>query len=572
MLVLFDTAAGLAIFKVQNEKRLKKIENLFQEFQTPEGASSIVQLIEFRKFKDSVEALQAANATVEGKVSKPLKKLLSKLVSSELQEELVVADSKLAVSIKEKFNLTCNSSNKIQELMRCIRSQSESLLSGISKKEMAAYELSLGHSLSRYKLKFSPDKVDTMVVQAIKILDELDKKINNNFMTVKQWYGWHFPELEKNISDNMTMVRTIQKIGFRVNTETVDLSEVLPDGLDSKLKQEAAMSIGTDISDEDLEQVMNMCEEVIMWSDARAELYDYLKNRMAVIAPNLTLLVGELVGARLIAHAGSLLNLAKHPASTVQILGAEKALFRALKTKHDTPKYGIIYHASLVGQCNPKYKGKISRVLSAKVALAIRYDALAEDSEGTNMAIDARAKVERMILALDDEKRQKLTGSGKKRPNFDKYENKSVVKTVPFEDEAISTKRKSSGDTEPPAKKIKVEEVLSEPSASASVEKKKKKKQMVEETSTQAKTESTDDIKSESEKKSEKKKRKHESGDASVAPIDLEELETKALVSEKKKKKKLDSGDASFEIPQATEESEGADSSLKKKKKKKKQD
>ena len=71
---------------------------------------------------------------------------------------------------------------------------------------------------------------------------------------------------------------------------------------------------------------------------------------MVAIAPNLTVLVGELVGARLISHAGSLMNLAKHPASTVQILGAEKALFKALKTKHDTPKYGLIYHAQIVGQ------------------------------------------------------------------------------------------------------------------------------------------------------------------------------------------------------------------------------
>jgi nucleolar protein 58 len=77
---------------------------------------------------------------------------------------------------------------------------------------------------------------------------------------------------------------------------------------------------------------------------------------MNAIAPNLTIMVGELVGARLMAHAGSLLNLAKHPASTIQILGAEKALFRALKTKHDTPKYGLIYHASLIGQAQPKHK------------------------------------------------------------------------------------------------------------------------------------------------------------------------------------------------------------------------
>src|ERR1700716_4491190 len=93
------------------------------------------------------------------------------------------------------------------------------------------------------------------------------------------------------------------------------------------------------------------------------------------IAPNLTVLVGELVGARLIAHAGSLMSLAKQPASTIQILGAEKALFRALKTKHDTPKYGLIYHASLIGQATGKNKGKMARVLAAKAALGLRVDA-----------------------------------------------------------------------------------------------------------------------------------------------------------------------------------------------------
>ena len=113
---------------------------------------------------------------------------------------------------------------------------------------------------------------------------------------------------------------------------------------------------------------------------------------MAAIAPNLTCLVGELVGARLIAHAGSLMALAKHPASTVQILGAEKALFRALKTKHDTPKYGLIYHASLVGSSAPKLKGKISRVLAAKCALSIRVDALG-DAAGATIGIDDREKV-----------------------------------------------------------------------------------------------------------------------------------------------------------------------------------
>merc|ERR1719305_1363992 len=137
--------------------------------------------------------------------------------------------------------------------------------------------------------------------------------------------------------------------------------------------------MGTDITEEDLLSIRELCDQVIDLSTNRAALAEYLQQRMAALAPNLTHMVGELVGARLISHAGSLMNLAKHPSSTVQILGAEKALFRALKTKKNTPKYGLIYHASLVGQAGAKTKGKVSRVLAAKLALCSRVDALSDE-------------------------------------------------------------------------------------------------------------------------------------------------------------------------------------------------
>jgi len=158
--------------------------------------------------------------------------------------------------------------------------------------------------------------------------------------------------------------------------------------------------MGTDVSEDDLQNITELCEQVVSMSAYRAQLSDYLKNRMNAIAPNLTVMVGELVGARLIAHAGSLMNLAKAPASTVQILGAEKALFRALKTKHDTPKYGLIYHASLIGQAAQKNKGKIARVLAAKCSLAIRVDALG-DSESATVAVECRQKVEARLRQLE---------------------------------------------------------------------------------------------------------------------------------------------------------------------------
>lgn len=126
--------------------------------------------------------MAATTAAVEGKLSKSLKKVIKNHVAKDAQEQLLVADAKLGSAIKEKFSLQCLSNTAVQELMRCIRMQLESLVSGTTKKELTAMALGLAHSLSRYKLKFSPDKVDTMIVQAVSLLDDLDKELNNYTM------------------------------------------------------------------------------------------------------------------------------------------------------------------------------------------------------------------------------------------------------------------------------------------------------------------------------------------------------------------------------------------------------
>lgn len=267
--------------------------------------------------------------------------------------------------------------------------------------------LGLSHSLARHKLKFSPDKIDTMIVQAIGLLDDLDKELNTYAMRVKEWYGWHFPEMAKILNDNIAYARVVLKMGMRTNWESTDLTDILPEEIEAAVKNAADRSMGTEISEEDLENIQALAEQVVGFAEYRQQLASYLSARMTAIAPNLTALVGELVGARLIAHAGSLLNLSKSPASTIQILGAEKALFRALKTKHDTPKYGLIYHASLIGQATGKNKGKMARILAAKASLGLRVDALAEwegdvtDEERAALGMEARYNLERKLAAME---------------------------------------------------------------------------------------------------------------------------------------------------------------------------
>jgi len=513
MLVLFETPAGFAVFKLLDEGKLAKADNLYEDFETIDKAKEVVKLKSFQKFEDTTEALSAATASVEGKMSKSLKKMLKKVMAEDAHEKLAVADAKLGNCIKDKLELNCVHDSKIAELMRCIRSQASGLISGLPDKEMAAMELGLAHSLSRYKLKFSPDKIDTMIVQAVSLLDDLDKELNNYIMRCREWYGWHFPELGKILTDNLAFVKTVELMGIRENAKVTDLSDILPEEVEEKVKEAAEISMGTEISEEDILNIKHLCIQVVEIQEYRGQLYEYLKNRMIAIAPNLTVLVGELVGARLIAHAGSLMNLAKHPASTVQILGAEKALFKALKTKHDTPKYGLIYHAQLVGQASSKMKGKVSRMLAAKAALATRVDALGEETN-TDMGIEHRAKVESRIRQLESGQTTKISGTAKQSAKFDKFETKSeVLEYKAAADVTIKRKAEDDEDEKPATKKIKVEDV-----EEVSEKKKKKKKKAKDE---EAAAESAADTTADS------------TMDTSVA-------ETSGEVKKKKKKKDKD--------------------------------
>uniref|UniRef100_UPI00358FBFB7 nucleolar protein 58-like n=1 Tax=Myxine glutinosa TaxID=7769 RepID=UPI00358FBFB7 len=193
MLVLFETAAGYAIFKLLDEKKLQQTENLWKEFQTPEKANRVCHCL------------------IEGKLGKALKKVL-KVVAKEAHEELAVADAKLGGAIKDKLSLPCVYGTAVQELMRGIRSQLDNIIGGLPSRDITAMSLGLAHSLSRYKLKFSPDKVDTMIVQAISLLDDVDKELNNLVMRAREWYGWHFPELGRAVTDSLMFCKTVRII------------------------------------------------------------------------------------------------------------------------------------------------------------------------------------------------------------------------------------------------------------------------------------------------------------------------------------------------------------------------
>ncbi|KAF8728673.1 hypothetical protein HU200_017944 [Digitaria exilis] len=561
MLVLFETPAGFALFKVLDEGKLDKVEDLWKEFTTSDSARRVVELKAFNKFENTSDALSAATLIIDSKPSKSLRKFLQKHCEG---ETLAVADSKLGNAIKEKLKIDCLHNTAVMELMRGLRNQLTELITGLGAQELGPMSLGLSHSLSRYKLKFSPEKVDTMIIQAIGLLDDLDKELNTYAMRVREWYGWHFPELTKIVTDNIEYAKVVKMMGNRANAVNLDFSEILEDDeVEAQLKEAAVISMGTEVSDLDLLNIRELCDQVLALSEYRAQLYEYLKSRMNTIAPNLTALVGELVGARLIAHGGSLLNLAKQPGSTIQILGAEKALFRALKTKHSTPKYGLIYHASLIGKAAQKNKGKISRSLAAKTALAIRYDALG-DGEDNSIGIESRLKLETRLQILENKDLGKSAGSTKGKPKIEVYEKDrkkgagaliTPAKTynpaadvvlgqsteeTPKKSELTSKKRKHEAETAPSSEPV--EESIKE---DGDQERKKKKK----------KSKETEEIVAVADGQKKKKKKSK----------DTEEPAVPAAEGEKKKKKKKSDADGEDAAMQ-TEESGKKDKKKKKKK------
>ena len=350
----------------------------------------MVDLIGFAPFQGAAHALENVNDISEGIVSDYLRTVLeTNLPKASKKHKIVlgVSDKNLAGGIRSVFDYveceTGETSEVVADLLRGLRLHASKLLKQLQEGDVERAQLGLGHAYSRAKVKFSVQKNDNHIIQAIATLDHLDKAINHFAMRVREWYSWHFPELIKIVSDNLTYSKLALQIGdkTKLSDDSIhDLAAIANNDSDiaKSIVHTARNSMGRELTEADMDNVMSFAERAISIAEYRKTLYNYLVNKMGIVAPNLATLIGETVGARLISKAGSLTNLAKYPASTIQILGAEKALFRALKTKGNTPKYGLIYHSSFIGRAGLKNKGRVSRFLANKCSIASRIDNFSE--------------------------------------------------------------------------------------------------------------------------------------------------------------------------------------------------
>ncbi len=233
-------------------------------------------------------------------------------------------------------------------------------------------------NLSSSKVSEISESPDLHIIQAINTLDETDKIINGMSSRIREWYGLHFPELD-NIIDSINGYSQIVLAGKRENhSKQVYEDAGFPESKVEMLSLVAEKSRGGDISDENLAIVQTLAKQILELFDLRKNLEEHVETQMKKIAPNFSVILGTAVGARILARAGSLKNLTGMPASTIQVLGAEKALFRSLKTGSQPPKHGLLFQHALVHTAPRWQRGKIARAIAAKAAIASRVDVYGE--------------------------------------------------------------------------------------------------------------------------------------------------------------------------------------------------
>ncbi|KAL0569357.1 Nucleolar protein 56 [Marasmius crinis-equi] len=529
---LLESSSGYGLFQVNLTEDIAAHTQAAQDsIKDLSKFGKMVSLMSFAPFKTAAHALENANDVSEGIVNDYLKDLLELNLSKASKKSpavLAVSDPTLGGSIKEAAGIQCDASDNAQNIIRGLRLHAGKLLKGLQDDDLMKAQLGLGHSYSRAKLKFNVNRVDNMIIQAIALLDQLDKDVNLFSMRVREWYGYHFPELVRLVPDNYQYAKAAQYIGDKdtLNEDKLpELEAILEDNATTarNILDAARGSMGSSLSELDMMNIHSFAGRVISLAEYRKSLISYLTEKMNVVAPSLTALLGERIGARLISHAGSLTNLSKYPASTVQILGAEKALFRALKTKGNTPKYGLLYHSSFIGRANPKHKGRISRFLANKCSIASRIDCFSE-TPSAKFGEALRAQVEERLNFFE-------TGAAPSK-------NADAMRKV-LEDLALDDEDEEMEDAEPALTTLEV---------SPKKEKKEKKKKR--------KSEAMDVDEEEEEEPSTKK-------------VKLSKEEKKALKKEKKAKAKAEA--AAAEQEDATMEDEGEKKKKKKEKKEKKE-
>lgn len=295
-----------------------------------------------------------------------------------------------------------------------------------NKEELSAILQKFAINLSSMKVKKTSEKLDLHLVQAVNTLDELDEIINTISTRIREWYGLHFPELDYILQNIITYASIVKDAGPRENISKELLGQLdVPEKKIELIQQAIVKSQGGDLTPESSESLKILASQVIKLSELRTSLSDTIENLMETLAPNIKNILTATIGARLIAKAGSLSKLAQMPSSTIQIIGAEKALFRALKTGTRPPKHGLLFQHPSVHAAPKWQRGKIARALSSKIAIGVRIDVYRNASLDTSISEKLNRRIETIQRIYHEPPKGKDTFENR-------FVNKRIKKSLKF--------------------------------------------------------------------------------------------------------------------------------------------
>ena len=378
------------------------------------------ELVEKTLFpKDPEKIAEKLDKIEKGKVTEELNTLVTKL-QQKGYDAFVFENHEIAKKVSEQLHVKTEV-EKLSEARQTLRNNMEKIAveTGFVKKPEELRELlrKVSVELAKLRIREAGEKRDLMVVQSILTTEDLDKTVNLFMSRIREWYGVHFPELDRLVDKHETYIRLVRKLGKKENFTTETLgAEGLPGNKAEKIPEIAKASIGASLTDQDIQQIQALCQIASELYETRKAMEGYMEKIMEEVAPNINTIIGPFLGAKLIALAGGITNLAKKPASTIQVLGAEKALFRALKTGSRPPKHGILFQHTTIRDAPKWQRGKIARAVSGKIAIAARIDAFGGKNQGEELKRDLEKRIEEI--------KEKYKEPPLQRPQPDRHEER----------------------------------------------------------------------------------------------------------------------------------------------------
>ncbi|MEM5836158.1 MAG: hypothetical protein QXR09_02525 [Candidatus Aenigmatarchaeota archaeon] len=238
--------------------------------------------------------------------------------------------------------------------------------------------------LTKNKIKKSIEK-DSLVINLIRIIEDIEKTVNALSGRLREFYSLHFPEMDRIIQDHRKYAKIVEKYGLRERIEDQELNKI------------ARKSMGADFTEEEIKMVQILAREILNLYELKDKLSKQLEKFLKEVAPNFSKLAGPTLAAKMIAKAGGLEKLAKMPSSAIQLMGAEKSLFRFLHGKGKSPRFGMLYNHPLILKTPEKLKGKVARIIASKLSIAAKLDFYSKQYYGEKLKKEMEEKVKKAL-------------------------------------------------------------------------------------------------------------------------------------------------------------------------------